>query len=131
MKKGKENDLKTGYGSPLLPGHLEEISYRSALEFDRYSGMGEASDEALKSKVRTHGGTLMDQLFTLNLKDVLSIGWPPSLYIPGNADWKKYWILPPPAANRYSQSWTPAPPSTGILLLHSLFNRAERICLEL
>ncbi len=112
MKKENEN-LKTGT-SPLLPGHLEEISYRSALEFDQYAGLGDASDEVFKSKVMTHGGTLLDQLFTLRLKDIVSIGWPPWLYIPGNADWKNYWILPPPAANRYSQSWTPAPPSTGV-----------------
>jgi hypothetical protein len=113
MKKGIEKDLKTGYRSPLLPGHLEEKSYRSALEFDKYTGIGDASDEVLKSKVMTHGGTLMDQLFTLHFKDVITLGWPSSLYIPGSADWKNYWILPPPPANRYSQSWTPTPPSTG------------------
>ena len=83
MEKGEKNELKSGYHSPLLPGHLEEISYKSALEFDKYTGMGADSDAALKSKVMTHGGTLMDQLFTLHLKDVLSIGWPTSLYIPG------------------------------------------------
>jgi hypothetical protein len=47
MKKEKENDLKTGSRSPLLPGHLEEKSYRSALEFDKYTGMGDASDSRI------------------------------------------------------------------------------------
>jgi hypothetical protein len=46
-------------------------------------------------------------------RPVFSRAWPPNLYIPGQADWRKYWFSQPPHANVYQYDWTgstgPAP----------------------
>ena len=37
---------------------------------------------------------------------ILSLLWPSGLFIPGTADFKEYWFLPPPdGSNRYTREW--------------------------
>ncbi|WP_210506069.1 hypothetical protein [Naasia sp. SYSU D00057] len=44
---------------------------------------------------------------------VFSLAWPQRLYVPGQVDHRRYWILPPPHENVYQHDWTrstsPAP----------------------
>jgi hypothetical protein len=63
----------------------------------------------------TAGGVLrglevrhIKSVFDLNRK--IQIGWPPTLYIPSNADHKAHWPhVPPPEENRYARDWTSSP----------------------
>jgi hypothetical protein len=96
-----------------LPADLNESVFRSALELDQVYGKGRHSEEVVQTKVMSHGKKLLDSLSARDLFTGISIGWPASLYIPGNADWKKYWIMAPPGDHRYALSWTPAPSPAG------------------
>ncbi len=40
--------------------------------------------------------------------DLDRIRWPQGLYIPRDADYRDYWLTPPPSGNRYALAW-PAP----------------------
>jgi hypothetical protein len=66
--------------------------------------------------------------FATIVKDRVSIGWPPGLFIPGTADYKQYWILPPaPGKNRYDHGFAGGnvvdgnifDPATGNLFAHA------------
>lgn len=48
-----------------------------------------------------------DAIFTSVLKDrpTLIFAWPDSLYIPSQADYRLYWISPPPADHRYAYAY--------------------------
>ena len=44
--------------------------------------------------------------YAVMIKDVFRISWPPGLFIPGLADWKQYWVMPPAAGkNRYDHGF--------------------------
>ncbi len=37
---------------------------------------------------------------------IILLFWPPGLFIPGTADYRKYWVFPPPTgSNRYTMAW--------------------------
>jgi len=54
---------------------------------------------------------LMDQYRTLVFSEyfrdrqTLRFGWPDELYIPSEADYRTYWIVPPPDDHRYNDAW--------------------------
>ena len=109
----KEMGLKKETGTrklPKLPGDFDEAVYGSASGIDEFF---KVPADVYAGKVMTHGGDLINHLIKIGVRDRISIGWPESLYIPAKADWKKYWILPPPAKNLYSQSWAPTPSPAG------------------
>lgn len=48
---------------------------------------------------------LFGSVFDLD-KAVFRLAWPSGLFIPGGADWKQFWFLPPPAGqNRFTEQW--------------------------
>jgi hypothetical protein len=49
---------------------------------------------------------------SLLASDAFKLTWPNDLFIPGTADWKQYWFLPPPASHRYVRQWTSGAPNT-------------------
>ncbi len=80
----------------------------------------DAAHKAMENTAGSRGFvTLGGALRTLEIRHIKSlidldrkiqIGWPPSLYIPSNADYKKHWPhFPPPASNLYARDWTHKP----------------------
>jgi hypothetical protein len=48
-----------------------------------------------------------DAIFSTIFRDrpTFSLAWPPGWYIPGDADFRSYWVTPPPPGNRYQFGW--------------------------
>lgn len=88
-----------------LPGDFNEEIYNSAIEIDRLVAKGKNfTEKSFQDKLLSHD-KLLKGTFAINIKDKFRLTWPDSLYIPGSADWKNYWFLPPPADHRYALNW--------------------------
>ena len=68
------------------------------------------------------------KVFATLTDDRFRLGWPPGLFIPGLADWKQYWFMPPAAGmNRYTRGFAAGNsaagnifnPATGDLFAHA------------
>jgi hypothetical protein len=59
--------------------------------------------------VRTYRDALFSRYFTD--RPVFTLAWPAALYIPSEADARKYWFTEPPADHRYRYSWTDPQPT--------------------
>lgn len=91
----------------------EHVSTRSLENLDR-------AEHALTSGGELH---VLDQhsdlIFTEFARDrpVFTLAWPASWYIPIDADFNNYWVVPPPAENRYDFGWAQSqlyPPPTAM-----------------
>ncbi len=56
-----------------------------------------------------HLDTLRDLTFRWSTKldsPIMRLRWPPDLFIPGEADYKNYWVTPPPHDHVFQRDWT-------------------------
>lgn len=100
--------------SLALPADFDEHGYQAAVELDEMFGRGPVADEVVRASVRTHREKLLHHLSDrITERPPFTLAWPSSLYIPAGADWKQFWIVPPPGDHRYALDWAPPPSPAG------------------
>jgi hypothetical protein len=94
-------DLRVEVATPQPPLPKKFIELRDYL--DAFAGKLATSPEPLP--VLGFPGSLKYSDLVAD-RPVFLPRWPSGLYIPGNADYKQYWFLPPPdGENRYTRQW--------------------------
>lgn len=106
--------------SLVLPADFDAASYAAAVELDQLHGGQWGSDDPFRAGMMTHRDKVLSHLYDRwRDRPPFTLAWPSSLYIPAEADWKPYWIVPPPDDHRYAFDWAPTPSLAG-------YNEASR-----
>jgi hypothetical protein len=105
MAKSRTAASKT----PTLPTDLYDASYEAATALDDLYANGRFSQKVFEQKVLDYKKDLFAQIAGSTALDQgpFALAWPPHLFIPGDADWKPHWVVPPPDEHRYTHDWAP------------------------
>jgi hypothetical protein len=100
---------KTAAESLALPPDVDQASYKAAVDLDKLFERGTFSRRAFEQKVMDHHTKLFGQIKGKVGRGLpaFELAWPSWLYIPGKADWKPHWSVPPDDGHRYLYAWTP------------------------
>jgi hypothetical protein len=112
-----KNDEKDNAMTPdeiqslALPSEFDEASYQAAMDLSDLFRKGQFADEPSRLQVMKHyHDKLMNHLNSFTrIRMFPKWGWPTSLYIPVQADWRNYWMMAPPTGNRYARDWATVP----------------------
>jgi hypothetical protein len=134
MSTHAQSPESSQHADPLLPGvtGLHDETTRATASTKKLVELSEHLD-AFAGTLATSPGTLpvLDLPQDLKFSDLvvgISLGWPDGLFIPGTADYKQYWFLPPAAGtHRYTRGWNVgngsaanhATPATGDLFAYA------------
>jgi hypothetical protein len=93
-----------------IPGAFDEAVHETALDIDALLKQDESPVATLNSKLATYRDLALSNLLKHHGKQSFDIvpwfRWPPSLYIPKNANASDYWITSAPDDHRYGLDWT-------------------------
>lgn len=115
MPTHSPREVLTAKQDPLIPsvaGLLDKAATPPRPLPKRFTELTDHLD-AFAGKLATSPEPLpvLDLPGSLKFSDLVEVPiflwrWPVGLYIPGNADYKQYWFVPPPEGqNRYSREW--------------------------
>ena len=106
-EESRASGSRTDYGGPAEPlgltGHAALDTVHRELEAHTLEGHG-AIEPLVKYRDAISGRYFRD-------RPIFTLAWPPSLYIPADADPAKYWISAPPDDHRFRYRWTDPQPT--------------------
>ena len=96
-----------------LPATFDHFTRLASSDIDAFLSCDKRPEEVFEMKLSAFRDAAQANLLTFRGSQIFdpvgefpTLAWPSDLYIPGSADFKSYWFIPPPADHRYALAWT-------------------------